>query len=130
VTDDAAALQKARVAWQACIERRDVEGAASLLHRDYALILVIPERAIIPRERWLQVLPDYEVERHEVVDEVVDIVDDLAVVLQRVEMTATVLGEDRTGGFVITDVWRREASAWLVWRRHSTPMRAGSLPGG
>jgi hypothetical protein len=44
-------------------------------------------------------------------------------------MKATVLGEDRSGLFVISDVWRRGEQGWRVWRRHSTPLSAGALAG-
>jgi hypothetical protein len=37
---------------------------------------------------------------------------DCAAVLQRVRMSATVLGEDRSGQFVISDVWRRRGGSW------------------
>ena len=55
--------------------------------------------------------------------------DDLAVVLHRDRMQATVLGEDRSGTFIITDVWRKGNDGWRVWRRHSTRLAAGRLPG-
>jgi hypothetical protein len=44
-------------------------------------------------------------------------------------MHAIVLGEDRSGLFVISDVWRRRGGSWKVWRRHSTPLAAGVTPG-
>jgi hypothetical protein len=44
-------------------------------------------------------------------------------------MHATVLGEDRSGTLVISDVWRRTAEGWRVWKRHSTPFEAGRMPG-
>jgi len=67
---------------------------------------------------------DYAVE-----ERTVDVDDDTAAVLQRVRMVATVLGQDRSGSFVISDVWRRTPAGWRVWRRHSTPASAGQMPG-
>ena len=81
------------------------------------------------RDRWLSVLEDYVVHSLAVTDEVVDVDDGLAVVLHRDHMLATVLGEDRSGTFVITDVWRLTHEGWRIWRRHSTPLAAGPLPG-
>ena len=83
----------------------------------------------MPRARWLEVLTDYVVHEYEVQEHVVDVDEDCAVVLQRVRMAATVLGEDRSGVFVISDVWRRRPAGWRIWRRHSTPLGAGALPG-
>lgn len=81
------------------------------------------------RERWLEVLEDYVIDAYSVKDQVVDADGDLAVVLHRDEMSATVLGQDRSGTFIVTDVWRRGEDGWRVWRRHSTPVSAGELPG-
>ncbi|HVM09852.1 MAG TPA: hypothetical protein VM345_15400 [Acidimicrobiales bacterium] len=51
----------------------------------------------------------------------------LATALQRVRMRATVMGQDRSGTFVISEVWRVVGGQWRLWRRHSTPFSAGSL---
>ena len=114
--------------FQRCLEARDADGVAGVLDEEYALVLVQPTRAVMPRDHWLEVLPDYVVHEYTPLERHVDIDDDCASVLQRVHMRATVLGEDRSGTFVITDVWRRRGSEWRLWRRHSTPLAAGPLP--
>lgn len=114
--------------WQKAIEDRDVEAAANCMADDYALQLVQPARALIGRAQWLAALPDYVVSSYQVEHQIVDIDGDLAVVLHRARMQATVAGVDRSGIFVITDVWRRVGGAWKVWRRHSTPMTSGPMP--
>lgn len=123
-------LQDAIARFQRCIQDRDREAAEAVLHPDYALVLVQPARAEIPRARWLEVLEDYVVHDYEVEEAVVDIDGDIATVLHRDRMSATVLGEDRSGIFVLTDTWRRTPDGWRIWRRHSTPLSAGSMPGG
>jgi hypothetical protein len=126
MTDD---LQMAMARFQECIERRDRPTAEGVLDEGYALVLVHPSPATVPRARWLDVLADYRVHSYQVDESVLDLDGDVAVALQRVQMAATVLGEDRSGGFVITDVWRRRPEGWKVWRRHSTPLAAGDMPG-
>ena len=116
-------------AFQECIEKRDAVAAQGLLHPEYALLLVQPSPAVMPRERWLEVLPDYVVHEYAVEERLKDVGDDVAAVLQRVWMRATVLGQDRSGTFVISDFWRRSADGWKVWKRHSTPVDAGRMPG-
>lgn len=116
-------------AFQRCVEQRDAAAAAALLDDDYALVLVHPTHAVMPRERWLEVLADYVVHEYVLRERQVDIDGDCACVLQRVDMRATVLGEERNGPFAITDVWRRRGSDWYLWRRHSTPLAAGRMPG-
>lgn len=126
--DDMEDLEAARRSFQRAIEERDGEAAREVLDPEYALVLIQPERAVVPRTTWLDVLEGYVV--HDYVEEatVVDVAGDLAVVLQRVRMHATVHGQDRSGRFVISDVWRRTGDGWRVWRRHSTPLDAGELP--
>ena len=123
------ALQDARERFQRAIETRDTAMADAVLHAGYALVLLQPVKAVMARGRWIEVLPDYVVHEYSVEDEVADIDDEVAVILHRDRMRATVLGEDRSGTFIITDVWRREDDGWRVWRRHSTPLAAGRLPG-
>jgi ketosteroid isomerase-like protein len=123
------ALEDRMAAFQRCIEARDRAAAEDVLHAGYALVLVQPARAVMLRARWLEVLPDYVVHSYRVEEQVVDVDGDVAAVVHRVEMAATVLGQERSGLFVISDVWRRDTEAWRVWRRHSTPLRAGPLPG-
>lgn len=111
-----------------CVVERDRDLAESVLAPDYALVLVQPVLAVMPRKRWLEVLPDYVVHSYEVQQRALDTRGDHAAVLQRVAMHATVLGSDRSGGFVISDVWELQDGEWRVWRRHSTPLGAGTMP--
>ncbi len=71
---------------------------------------------------WLEMLPDYVVHELEVEEQVVDLDGDYAALLQRVNMRATVAGEDRSGIFVLSDLWRRVGGEWVVWRRHSSSL--------
>lgn len=122
-------LKQRIAAFERCIEERDEVAADDVLDADYALVLVQPDPATMPRERWLEVLGDYVVHDYELQERTVDIDGDCAAVLQRVAMRATVLGEDRSGVFVLSDIWRRRDGVWRVWRRHSTPLAAGTMPG-
>ena len=109
------------------VQERDVEGARAVLDEGYALVLVQPSPATMPRDRWLAVLPDYVVHGYDVQERIIDVDGDVAAILQRVEMTATVLGADRSGVFFLSDVWRRRDGDWRVWRRHSSPLSAGAI---
>ena len=122
-------LRAQLAAFDACVKGRDLALAETVLDADYTLMLVEPTPAIVPRSRWLQMLPDYVVHDYQVEHLEVDVDGDVAAVLQRVQMRATVLGADRSGTFALTDVWRRRPDGWLLWRRHSTPLTAGPMPG-
>lgn len=122
-------LLEAAAAFQRCIEQRDHEAAERILHEDYALVLVHPQPALMPRARWVEVLGDYVVHDYRVEHSHVDVDGDTATILTRAVQHATVLGEDRSGTIVISDVWRRSPTGWRVWKRHSTPLAAGRMPG-
>jgi hypothetical protein len=111
------------------VTQRDHEVAERILHPDFALLLVHPTSGVMPRQRWLETLDAYIVDDWEVEEELRGSSDDIAAVLRRVRMRATVLGEDRSGTFIISDTWLRTGSGWKVWRRHSTPLQAGPMPG-
>jgi ketosteroid isomerase-like protein len=111
------------------VQLRDRGLAEEVLDDDYALVLVHPAPATMPRDRWLEVLDDYMVHSYSVEEQRVDRSDVVATVLSKVQMQATVLGQDRSGLFVISDVWRRGSDGWRVWRRHSSPLTAGEMPG-
>ena len=112
-----------------CIEQRDAAIAEDILDDDYALVVVQPTPVVMPRARWLEVLPDYVVHTYDVQERRLDVDGDCAAMVHRVFMEATVLGQERNGVFVISDVWRRRDGTWRVWRRHSTPLSAGEMPG-
>ena len=115
--------------FQRVVLDRDPALAESVLDDGYMLMLVQPVPAAVPREVWLGLLPDYLVHEYLVEEQTVDVDGDTAAVLSRVRMRADVLGENRSGTFVLTDVWRQRPDGWRVWRRHSTPATAGRVPG-
>lgn len=127
--DPVAALRERSAEFDRAVQLRDRALAEQVLHPSYALVLVHPAPATMPRERWLEVLPEYVVHRWDVREQVVEVYGDTGTVLTLLEMEATVLGQDRSGLFVTTDTWLREDGEWRVWRRHSTPLRAGRMPG-
>ena len=113
--------------WDAAVKNRDEVAADAVLAPDFALELVQPVRSVMNREVWLEILADYVVDEWHVEEQVLSQSEDVAAVLRRVRMRATVLGEDRSGIFVVSDLWRRIDGEWRVWRRHSTPLSAGQL---
>jgi ketosteroid isomerase-like protein len=114
--------------WQVTIQARDPEGAARFLCDDYALVILQPQPAVVRRDEWLRMLPDYAVSGYSVEERIVEAGTDLCTVFQRVDQTAMVNGVERSGIFILVDVWVRETDAWRVWRRHSTPLSAGAAP--
>ena len=76
-------------------------------------------------------LPDYVVHHYEVHEQTVHTSKDTAAVLTLATQRATVLGQDRSDRFVLSDTWLRGNDvSWRVWRRHSTPASRMALPQG
>jgi hypothetical protein len=122
-------LDTACADFDCAVIERDHDVAERILHPEFALVLVHPTPAVMPRQRWLETLDSYVVDEWDVEEDVRDSNGDIAAVLRRVRMRATVLGEDRSGTFIVSDTWLRTGSGWQVWRRHSTPLHAGRMPG-
>jgi ketosteroid isomerase-like protein len=126
---DASEVRARAAAWQAAIESRDVEQVQDFLHQDYALALVVPAAVTVEREEWLRLLPDYVVHHYEIHEQTVHTSKDLAAVLTLATQHATVLGQDRSDRFILSDVWvRGQDGTWRVWRRHSTPATGMAMP--
>jgi len=98
--------------WQASIEARDLAAATGYLADDYALELVQPERAVVPRDAWLALLPDYVVSGYTIEAQIVEVSGDIGLILHRARQEATVHDADRSDTFVLTDIWRRIDGTW------------------
>ena len=114
--------------WDQAIMQRNEAEARQVLTAGFALEMVEPVRSVMARDVWLEMLPDYVVHEWAVEEQIVDVDGDVAAVFKRVRMRATVMGEDRSGVYVLTDLWRRDGGEWLVWRRQSTTLSPGRLP--
>ncbi len=83
-------LDEAQGEFQRCIEERDRTGAEQVLDADYALMFIHPRPGIVSRAQWLETLPDYVVHSYDVDERQQQVDGDVAAVLQRVRMSATV----------------------------------------
>jgi len=122
-------LEARNAAWEQALLTRNVEAAADFLHEDYALVIVHPEPATMRRADWLGALPAYVIHRWSPAAPIIDVQGEMGLVHHRVDMDATVFGQDRSGLFILTDCWLHGPDgAWRVWRRYSAPLSAGALP--
>jgi hypothetical protein len=127
-TNSAGELLARAALWDQAIRDRDESRAGQFLAPGFAHEQVEPVRTVMSRDVWLEMLADYVVHEWTVEEQIVDLDGDVAAVLRWVRMRTTVMGEDRSGVCVITDLWRRDGGEWRVWRRHSTPLSPGRLP--
>ena len=108
--------------------QRIIETAGRFLHPDFALVLVHPAPDRVDRTDLLHTLEEYDIKDWNVQQFNWDVRGDMATNLQLVEQSAVVRGADRSGPFVLSDIWLREPAGWQLWRRHSTPLEAGAWP--
>jgi hypothetical protein len=133
--DSAAAaevLRRTRI-WHDAIVRADTGALRRILLPEFTL--TIPpelERAHVTIEPYLRNTVGYQLkeDRWEASD--VRIMGDVAVVTSRYWQRAIPGGRDRSGRFLLTDVWRRLGGEWRVATRWSTwldaPARAPAAP--
>ena len=80
----------------------------------------IPAIQIVPKQSWLALLKDYVTESFTIDDIKVNVYDNTAIAMLIYTQKATVRGQDRSGQFVLTDIWYKGNKGWLIAERHSS----------
>ena len=75
---------------------------------------------IVPKQSWLTLLKDYVTESFTIDDIKVNVYGNTAIAMLMFTQKATVRGQDRSGQFVLTDIWLKGNKGWLIAERHSS----------
>ncbi len=75
---------------------------------------------IVPKQSWLTLLKDYVTESFTIDDIKVNVYGNTAIAMLLYTQKAIVRGQDRSGQFVLTDIWHKENNGWLIAERHSS----------
>ena len=75
---------------------------------------------VLTKQNWLDLLRDYVTESYSIDDIKVNIYGNTAVAMLLFTQKATVRGQDRSGQFVLTDVWVKGKRGWQIAERHSS----------
>lgn len=115
--------------WATAIQSQDLAQMNRFLSENYFLAIGIQDQPlrILPREAWLETLKEYRTESFKVDDIKVHVYGTVAVVLMMHTQVATVRGQDRSGQFMITDIWHRQEEGWRVVERHSSRPEAQAI---
>ncbi|MEO8710545.1 MAG: nuclear transport factor 2 family protein [Parafilimonas sp.] len=116
--------------WAATIQKQDESQMDQFLADNYFLAIAIqgmPIR-IVPKAVWLDNLKFYRTESFNIDDIKVHVYDGVAIVLMMFTQHATVRGQDRSGQFLITDIWVKQEKGWRVAERHSSRPEPGTAP--
>ncbi len=79
----------------------------------------MPSIQIVSRQSWLNLLKDYVTESFTIDDIKVNVYGNTAVAILMFTQKAIVRGQDRSGQFVLTDIWNKGNKGWLIAERHS-----------
>lgn len=104
------------------IQSRDTVQTKMFQANNYFLAFTVEGMPIqiVPRQSWLNLLKDYVTESYTIDDIYVNVYGNTAVAMLMYTQTATVHGKDRSGQFVLTDIWVNTDNGWKITERHSS----------
>ena len=111
-------LKELSVAWMQAWKDNDIAFLENVLAPDFRLIT--SELWIMPREKWLSNIPNYICEEFEFKEMEVREYGNTAIVQSFYFQKANFNGRDRSGDFLITDVWVKHTDEWKVVHRHTS----------
>jgi len=103
--------------WAGIVERQDQSAAERFLADDYVLTSVGGVSRHMPRENWIDSLPNIETELLEASVEDVRAYGDVAIVKARLRWLARTEARSLNGTYAVTDVFTKDQGRWRAsWR--------------
>lgn len=115
--------------WTRAFQSRDITRLREMTTDDYTVMIGVGGQQFqrTGKTRWLEVVPQYDTKRSSIDDIAVHVSGDTAVVHLLYSQEASIKGQDRSGQFVLTDVWVRQDGTWkMAQRLSSRPEPAGA----
>lgn len=108
--------------WADAFQRKDISALQGMMADGYALVIAVEGMPlqVVPRDAWLESLDDYEIREAGVERIHVRIYDCVAVAVMLWRQSASLLGQDRSAVFMLTDIWVRVGDDWRLAERHSS----------
>jgi hypothetical protein len=105
------------------VKKRDVARLDRMLGENFVLTTGRAGAEIRSRQQWLEVTRErYRIESFGFEWVRVEAYGDAAVVRSRYRQEAAIGDKDRTGAYLMTDVWVRRESTWSLVTQHITPV--------
>jgi ketosteroid isomerase-like protein len=105
------------------VRDRNLDWLERHLAEEFTLTTGRPGAEVRSRREWLDVTRDrYEIESFEFVEVEVRVYGHVAVVASRYRQKARLDDLDRSGTYLVTDVWLRRGGRWQLVTRHSTAL--------
>jgi ketosteroid isomerase-like protein len=127
--DEIEAFEGRVIEWMRAAARHDWELLDQILHPEFTLVSAMSKGEVIPRDLWLKSIEEVTMdpESPAVRNFSVRVLGDVALLTYLYRHSGTILGEDWTRDFIMSDVWVRTADRWQVIRRHSSyPAQEGT----
>jgi ketosteroid isomerase-like protein len=116
--------------WASAIQKQDELQMSNFLSDNYFLAIAIQGMPlkIVPKVAWLENLKFYKTDALHIDDISAHVYGNTAVVSMLFTQKATVRGQDRSGQFMITDIWVQQDIGWRVAERHSSRPESATVP--
>lgn len=116
-------------AWAAAFKAKDVPALQGLMADGYALIIAVEGMPlqVVPRNAWFERLNDYEIDEVGIDHIHVRAHDTVAVAVMLWWQKSRLLGQDRSGRLVLTDIWVEQNGEWRLVERHSSRPEAPDI---
>ncbi len=115
--------------WTRAFQTGDVVRLRELTTDDYTVMIGVGGQQFqhTQKARWLDVVPEYQTVRGSIDDISVHVLGETAIVHCLYTQEASIRGHDRSGQFVLTDVWVLRDGEWkMAQRLSSRPEPAGA----
>lgn len=109
-------------AWANAMQTRNLTQLNEMVTDNFFVTIAVQGMLlqVTHRERWLSVMPNYEIIEMTIDDIRATVYDEIGVVTLLWTQRAFVNGNERNGTFFITDIWRNTENGWRVAERHSS----------
>jgi len=114
-------LKDLSIEWMDAWKAKDSAKLESILAPDFRLVFTAPTMKVMPRSKWMPLsLHGYDCEWFKYLEFDIRVYGNTAVVQSEYEQKAILNGTDRSGKFLLTDVWVKNKGRWQVVHRHSS----------
>jgi len=113
--------------WMKAVARKDKDALNRFMADEFTLTSAYSTGDIITRDEFLKNIQAVKQNELSFYNATVGIYGDVAILKARIKDSYTMNGEDRSGDYLITDVWVKREGRWQIVTRHSSlPMKAQS----
>jgi len=110
--------------WMKAVARHDEEAVKRFMADDFTLTSAYSTGDLVTREQFLKNIQSVQQNELTFSDARVKFYGDVAILKARIKDNYRMNGEDRSGDYLITDVWVKHDGRWQVVTRHSSiPMK-------